>query len=132
VAELVDALDLGSSVFDVRVRVSPSALKSNRHLCYINIILQKLRRDLTMDALTYNQAKENFTAIMSQVCENHTPMIITDDSQKPVVVISLADYNAIEETLYLLRSPKNARRLYKALDDLKQGNYEEHSLIEDE
>jgi antitoxin YefM len=40
-----------------------------------------------MDALTYNQAKENFTAIMSQVCENHTPMIITDDSQKPVVLI---------------------------------------------
>jgi antitoxin YefM len=85
-----------------------------------------------MDAMTVNQAKNNFTAVMSQVCENHTPIIITDDAQKPVVVMSLEDYNAIEETLYLLRSPKNAQRLYKALDDLKQGNYQERNLIEDE
>jgi len=74
---------------------------------------------LLMDAITFNQAKENFTAVMSQVCENHTPMIITDDSQQPVVVMSLEDYNAIQETLYLLRSPKNAQRLDQALDDLK-------------
>lgn len=85
-----------------------------------------------MDAITFNQAKENFTAVMSQVCENHTPMIITDDSQKPVVVMSLDDYNAIQETLYLLRSPKNAQRFYKANNHLKEGKYQERSLIEDE
>jgi antitoxin YefM len=34
--------------------------------------------------------------------------------------------------MYLLRSPKNAQRLYQALDDLKQGKYQERSLIEDE
>ncbi len=85
-----------------------------------------------MDAITYSQARKNFTTVINQVCENHVPIIITNKSQKPVVVISLEDYNAIEETMYLLRSPKNAQRLYKALDELKQGKYKEHDLIENE
>ena len=85
-----------------------------------------------MNAITYTQARKNFTAVMNQVCEDHTPIIITRQSQKPVVMISLEDYNAIEEKLYLLRSPKNAQRLYKALDELKEGKYQQHDLIEDE
>lgn len=85
-----------------------------------------------MDAITYTQARKNFSSVMNEVCENHAPIIITRQSQKPVVMMSLEDYNAIEETLYLLRSPKNAQRLYKALYDLKQGKYEEHDLIEEE
>ena len=84
-----------------------------------------------MDAITYTQARKNFSNVMNEVCENHAPIIITRQSQKPVVMISLEDYNAIEETLYLLRSPKNAQRLYKALDELKQGKYESHDLIEE-
>ena len=85
-----------------------------------------------MDAITYTQARKNFTAVMNQVCEDHAPVIITRQSQQPVVMMSLQDYSAIEETLYLLRSPKNAQRLYKALDELKQGKYQSHDLIEDE
>lgn len=85
-----------------------------------------------MDAITYTQARKNFTYVMNQVCENHAPIIITRQSEKPVVMMSLEDYSSIEETLYLLRSPKNARRLYKALEELKQGKYESHELIEEE
>lgn len=85
-----------------------------------------------MDAITYTQARKNFTAVMNQVCEDHAPVIITRQSQKPVVMMSLEDYNAIEETLYLLRSPKNAQRLYEALDELKQGKYQQRDLIEEE
>ncbi|MTF40674.1 type II toxin-antitoxin system prevent-host-death family antitoxin [Cyanobacterium aponinum UTEX 3222] len=85
-----------------------------------------------MDAITYTQARKNFTHVMNEVCENHTPIIITRQSAKPVVMMSLEDYSAIEETLYLLRSPKNAQRLYKALGELKQGKYESHELIEEE
>lgn len=85
-----------------------------------------------MDALTYTQVRKNFSTVMNQVCDNHAPIIITRQSESPVVLMSLEDYNAIEETLYLLRSPKNAQRLYKALEELKQGKYEQHNLIEDE
>lgn len=85
-----------------------------------------------MDAITYTQAHNNLTTIMNKVCEDHAPIIITHESENPVVMMSLEDYNAIEETLYLLRSPKNAQRLYKALNDLKEGNYHQHDLIENE
>jgi antitoxin YefM len=85
-----------------------------------------------MDAITDTQAQKNFTAVMNQVCEDHAPVIIIGESQKPVVMMSLEDYNSIEETLYLLRSPKNAQRLYQALEELKQGKYQQHDLINDE
>lgn len=85
-----------------------------------------------MDAITYTQARKNFTCVMNQVCENHAPIIITRQSEKPVVIMSLEDYSSIEETLYLFRSPKNAQRLYKALGELKQGKYKSHELIKEE
>ncbi|MGL5834717.1 MAG: type II toxin-antitoxin system Phd/YefM family antitoxin, partial [Waterburya sp.] len=78
-----------------------------------------------MDAITYTQARKNFTSVMNQVCEDHSPIIITRQSESPVVMMSLEDYNAIEETMYLLRSPKNAQRLYKALEQLKEGQYQQ-------
>jgi antitoxin YefM len=46
-------------------------------------------------------------------------------------MMSLEDYNAIEETMYLLRSPKNAQRLYKALEQLKEGKYQQRALMEE-
>lgn len=85
-----------------------------------------------MDAIPYTQARKNLTKIINQVCEDHAPVIITHSSESPVVMMSLEDYNSIEETLYLLRSPKNAQRLYKALADIKEGNYQKHDLIENE
>jgi len=85
-----------------------------------------------MDAITYTQARKNFGAIMNQVCDDHAPIIITRQSERPVVMISLEDYNAIEETMYLLRSPKNAQRLYKALKQLQDGLYTKRELIEED
>ncbi|MDJ0717864.1 MAG: type II toxin-antitoxin system prevent-host-death family antitoxin [Prochloraceae cyanobacterium] len=85
-----------------------------------------------MDAITYTQARKNFTSVMNQVCDNHAPLIITRQSERPVVMMSLEDYNAIEETIYLLKSPKNAQRLYKALEELKEGKYQKRELIQEE
>jgi antitoxin YefM len=85
-----------------------------------------------MDAITYTQARKNFTTVMNQVCDDHTPIIITRQSERPVVMMSLEDYNAIEETMYLLRSPKNAQRLYQAIEQLKEGKYQQHELIEED
>ena len=59
---------------------------------------------------------------MNQVCDDRVPIIITRQSERPVVMMSLEDYSAIEETMYLLKSPANAQRLYKALEKLKKLN----------
>lgn len=64
-----------------------------------------------MNAVTYSQVRSNLAKTMDKVCDDHSPIIITRKSQRSVVMISLEDYQALEETAYLLRSPKNARRL---------------------
>lgn len=84
-----------------------------------------------MDAITYTQARKNFSAVMNQVCDDHAPIIITRQSERPVVMMSLEDYSALEETMYLLKSPANAQRLYQALEKLKGKNYQKHELIEE-
>lgn len=84
-----------------------------------------------MDAITYTQARKNFTETMNRVCEDHTPLIITRQNQDPVVMLSLEDYNAIEETLYLMRSPKNAQRLLSALRRAEKGEFLVKELMED-
>lgn len=68
-----------------------------------------------MDAVSYTQIRQNFSETMNNVCESHRPIIITRQKSDPVVMLSLEDYNAIEETLYLLKNPRNAERLSKAL-----------------
>jgi antitoxin YefM len=72
-----------------------------------------------MTGLTYTAARENLAATMNKVCENHEPVIITRD--QAVVMMSLEDYNALEETAYLTRSPANARRLLESIQELEQG-----------
>ena len=84
-----------------------------------------------IDAITYTKARKNFTQTMNKVCDDHAPLIIKRQNQKPIVMMSLEDYNSIEETLYLLKNSKNALRLSKALNDLKQSNFSDKQLIEE-
>ncbi len=83
-----------------------------------------------MNALTYSQARSNLAKTMDKVCDDHAPIIITRKSRRSVVMISLEDYQAIEETAYLLRSPKNMRRLLESIAELESGGGTERELIE--
>ena len=83
------------------------------------------------EALTYSDARKSLANIMDRVSDSHDPIIITRRQAKPVVLISLDEYNAIAETSYLLRSPKNAKRLRKSIQDAKLGKYTTHQLLED-
>ncbi len=85
-----------------------------------------------MKAMTYTQVRKNFASAMNEVCEDHAPVIITRQNESPVVMMSLEDYSSIEETLYLLKSPKNALRLSKALDDIRQKKFLEKELVDDD
>lgn len=81
-----------------------------------------------MDAITYTAARANLADTMDRVCDDHEPIIITRNSQQAVVMMSLDDFNALEETSYLLRSPKNARRLLESIASLEGGNGKERKL----
>ena len=83
-----------------------------------------------MDAITYTAARANLAYTMDRVCSDHQPMIITRNGQQSVVMLSLEDYQALKETAYLLRVPKNAKRLLEAVVSLENGHGKERSLVE--
>jgi antitoxin YefM len=86
--------------------------------------------NISMDAITYTTARANLANTMNRVCDNHEPIIITRNSEQAVVMISLEDYTALEETAYLLRNPVNARRLLESIAELESGGGTERELIE--
>ncbi|MFM7848529.1 MAG: type II toxin-antitoxin system Phd/YefM family antitoxin [Rubrivivax sp.] len=83
-----------------------------------------------MDAITYSSARANLASTMDRVCSNHEPLIITRSGEKAVVMLSLEDYKALEETAYLLRSPANARRLLSSIAQLNAGKGTPRGLAE--
>ena len=68
-----------------------------------------------MDVITYIKARATLAQTIDSACENHEPVIITEKSDRSVVMLSLEDYQALEETSYLLRNPK--RSAASGLDD---------------
>lgn len=74
-----------------------------------------------MDAMTYTTVRANLASTMDRVCDNHEALIITRNGEQAVVMLSLEDYKALEETAYLLRTPANARRLLSAAAQLNAG-----------
>lgn len=73
-----------------------------------------------MEAITYTQARSNLAKTIERVCTNHDPVIITKKNEA-VVMLSLEDYEALQETAYLLRSPANAQRLIEAMQAIHRG-----------
>jgi antitoxin YefM len=71
-----------------------------------------------MKAISYTAARENLATTMDQVCDDHDPVIITRNREQAVVMLSLADYESLQETAYLLKSPANARRLLESIEQL--------------
>ncbi len=83
-----------------------------------------------MNTITYTSARGNLAKTMEKVCEDHAPVVITRKTAEPVVMMSLEDYEALEETAYLLRSPKNARRLLESIAELELGEGQERELAD--
>ena len=81
-----------------------------------------------MDAISYSTARAKLADTMDRVCDDHEPIIITRNGEQAVVMMSLEDFNSLEETSYLLRSPKNARRLLESLTALETGKGKVRSL----
>ena len=83
-----------------------------------------------MEAISYSAARANLAKTMGKVCDDHSPIIITRKSESPVVMMSLEDYQAMEETTYLLRSPANARNVLESMAELEAGKGNERELLE--
>ena len=83
-----------------------------------------------MHAITYTTVRANLASVMDRVCDDHEALIITRNGEQSVVMLSLEDYKALEETSYLLRTPANAKRLLAAVTQLAANNGFERALVE--
>jgi len=83
-----------------------------------------------MQSISYTAARSSLAKTMEQVCQDHAPIAITRKGEGAVVMISMEDYQSLEETAYLLRSPKNAQRLMASIAQLEQGKGTERKLLE--
>lgn len=83
-----------------------------------------------MYAISYSEARETLKTVIDKAVADRAPIAITRQRGEGVVMISQSEWDSIEETLYLLRSPKNAERLLEAIRGLEAGEGEEHELIE--
>lgn len=85
-----------------------------------------------MNILTFSEARASLKTVMDDVCKDHAPTVITRVNGEHVVMLSLADFNSMEETLYLLSSANNASRLMESIEQLKAGKAQPRELIRDE
>ena len=83
-----------------------------------------------MNSLSFSDARANLKATMDRVVADRAPVAITRQRGESVVMVSASEWESIEETLYLLRSPANAKRLLEAIAGLDAGQGVEHDLIE--
>ena len=83
-----------------------------------------------MNAISYSAARQNLAKTMDRVCEDHAPVIVTRQKNDSGVIMSLDDFDALEETAHLLRSPRNAKRLLESIAQLERGKGRKRSLAE--
>lgn len=83
-----------------------------------------------MEHVSYTELRQNLKKHLDKVCDDRAPLVVTRRNAEPVVVLSLTEYEALEETLHLLGDPENAARLREAIADAEAGKLTEHDLIE--
>jgi antitoxin YefM len=83
-----------------------------------------------MDSLSFSETRANLKAVMDRVVADRVPVTIRRRGGENVVMVSQSEWDGMEETLYLLKSPKNAERLLEAIEGLDRGEGVERELIQ--
>ncbi len=82
-----------------------------------------------MQTVTYSEARDNLKAVMDKAIADRAPVMITRQRGENVIMVSADEWAGMEETLYLLSSPANAKHLLEGIAQLDAGKGEEHELI---
>ncbi|MBU6148219.1 MAG: type II toxin-antitoxin system prevent-host-death family antitoxin [Actinomycetales bacterium] len=76
------------------------------------------------------RARARYAEVLDSVVDDREEIVITRAGHEPVVIVSLADFESLRETAYLMRSPANARRLLDAMERLESGEGVVHDVID--
>jgi antitoxin YefM len=83
-----------------------------------------------MNVVTVNEAKRNLDSLIQKVFSDAEPAIITTESGQQIVLLSMDEFSAWQETAYLLSNPANAAHIRKSISEAQAGKSSEHELIE--
>jgi antitoxin YefM len=83
-----------------------------------------------MKITSTSKFRKDIKRYVDEIDQDQEPLVITRSDNVSVVVLPLATFNSYAETDYLLRSPANAKRLRRSLEQARIGKVEEHNLIE--
>ncbi len=82
-----------------------------------------------MRIVSFTEARNGLKSVLDQVVDDSDCTVITRRDSENAVVMSFEHYSSLMETVYLLKSPKNAKRLLKSIEQYNQGNVIEKDLI---
>lgn len=83
-----------------------------------------------MKTISFTESRANYAATLDAVVNDREEVVITRAGHEPVVIVSLAEYESLKETAYLLRSPRNAARLLSAIENLESGGGTARDIVE--
>ena len=83
-----------------------------------------------MRTMSYTESRARYAEVLDRVANDREAVVITRAGHEPVVIVSLEDYESLQETAYLMRSPTNVRRLLDAMERLEAGQGSSHDLVE--
>ena len=83
-----------------------------------------------MKTMSYTESRARYAEVLDSVVDDREEVVITRAGHEPVVIVSLAEFESLRETAYLMRSPANARRLLDAMERLESGAGEAHDLAD--
>ncbi len=93
--------------------------------------MYKLLYITDMDIVTFSEARANLKAVMDRACADRAPVFVKRArGQENVVIVPEGEWEGMQETMHLLASPANAKRLMEGIARLDAGEGEEHELIQ--
>ena len=84
-----------------------------------------------MEVVNYSEFRNHLAENLNKVNDDNEIVIVSRSKGKNVVVMSLDEYNSINETLHLIGSRANQMRLDEAISEMRSGKSSKHPLIED-
>ncbi|MEK7431763.1 MAG: type II toxin-antitoxin system prevent-host-death family antitoxin [Cyanobacteriota bacterium] len=82
-----------------------------------------------MQATNYSYARNNLKTLINKVCDDYEPLIITNKDNKNVVLISLEEYNALQEATFISSNKKDSEEILERMNDIKKGKFNKKDLL---
>ncbi|MEV0343840.1 type II toxin-antitoxin system prevent-host-death family antitoxin [Nocardia sp. NPDC050713] len=83
-----------------------------------------------MKPMSYTEARANFASVLDSATEDLEEVVVTRAGHEPAVVVALSEYQALQETAYLLGNPANARHLERSIAEHRGGIATPRELVD--